>query len=336
MIVLGIETSCDDTALALYSAERGVIAESTASQLMHRFYGGVVPEIASRAHIRTILPVFGEVLAAASLDRDDIDGIGVSNGPGLIGSLLIGVGFAKALAYGLGIPVVGIHHIESHVFSNELEAKPMAYPCVVLVVSGGHTCLYLVRNVGDYALLGSTRDDAAGEAFDKIGKLLGLAYPGGPAIEKEAKSGNPETEHFPRAMMSKGNFDFSFSGLKTAVRLYVEKIRPLDSAAVANVAACAQEAIVDVLVEKTVPCAVSHDIAHVYLAGGVASNLLLRERMESSCKENGITFHAPSIRYCTDNGAMVACAALKHLTHGRDEGLSLDVFARGEMKSWLA
>lgn len=334
MIVLGIETSCDDTSLALFSPERGVIGEYTANQLVHEQYGGVVPEIASRAHLKTLLPVYSELFARCRLSKQSIDGIGVSNGPGLLGSLLVGVGFAKALALSLHVPIVGVHHIEAHILANEIELQELLYPCVVLVVSGGHTCLYHLERAGSYQLIGNTRDDAAGEAFDKIAKLLGLGFPGGPAVERAAERGNPESVHFPRAMPGKDIYDFSFSGLKTAVRLHVEGIRSLDDRAVADVAAAAQEAIVDVLVRKTIACARKRKVSHVYLAGGVAANGPLRRRLDERCAEEGISYHAPVVRYCTDNGAMIACCAAKQLARGRNDGLALDVFARGPLRSW--
>lgn len=334
MIVLGIETSCDDTSLALFSPDRGVIGELTAQQLVHEQYGGVVPEIASRAHLKSLLPVFSEIFPRCKVDMQSIDGIGVSNGPGLLGSLLVGVGFAKALALSLQLPIVGVHHIEAHILANELGLEELRYPCIVLVVSGGHTCLYLMRRAGDYQMIGSTRDDAAGEAFDKIAKLLGLGFPGGPEVEKAARQGDPQSVYFPRAMPAKNNFDFSFSGLKTAVRLHVEGLGSLTESDVSNVAAAAQDAIVDVLVKKTIACARRHQVSHVYLAGGVAANGPLRSRLHESCTGEGIRYHAPVIRFCTDNGAMVACAAAKQLARGRDDGLSLDVFARGPVRSW--
>lgn len=334
MIVLGIETSCDDTSLALFSPERGVLVNLTAAQVVHGRYGGVVPEVASREHVRTILPVFNETLGRAGLGREDIGGIGVSNGPGLIGSLLVGAGFAKALAFALEVPLVGIHHIEAHIFSNEICGEPLFYPCIALVVSGGHTCLYLAEHMGCYELIGSTRDDAAGEAFDKIAKLLGMGYPGGPAIEEAALSGEKEAIRFPRAMMTKGNFDFSFSGLKTAVRLYAAGVERLDSKTISNIAASAQEAIVDALAQKTITCAREYRVPHLYLAGGVAANQALRNRLKGACEREGITYHAPLVRYCTDNGAMVACAAFRHVSMGRNDGPSLDVFARGPVLSW--
>ncbi|UCH84994.1 MAG: tRNA (adenosine(37)-N6)-threonylcarbamoyltransferase complex transferase subunit TsaD, partial [Candidatus Latescibacterota bacterium] len=255
MIVLGIETSCDDTSLALYERGPGVIANLTANQLIHDKYGGIVPEIASRAHMKNLLPVFNTLLSKAGVSLSDVDGIGVSNGPGLIGSLLVGVSFAKALALALNRPLVGVHHIEAHILANELGGEPLRTPAVVLVVSGGHTCLYRVDAVGRYTMVGNTRDDAAGEAFDKIAKLLDLGFPGGPVIEKAAGSGDPSAVDFPRAMLHQDNFDFSFSGLKTAVRLHVESISRLTHRHVSDVAASAQEAIVDVLVRKTAACA---------------------------------------------------------------------------------
>lgn len=335
MIVLGIETSCDDTSLAFFSPDRGVLGEMTANQLIHEQYGGVVPEVASRAHMKNLLPVFNALAAKSGLSPREIDGLGVSNGPGLIGSLLVGVSFAKALAFALDRPIVGVHHIEAHILSNELGGEEFRTPAVVLVVSGGHSCLYKMDAVGRYELVGNTRDDAAGEAFDKIAKLLGLGFPGGPAIEKAATTGNPGGIDFPRAMMNKDNLDFSFSGLKTAVRLYVESQAEVSPKTVADVAASAQEAIVDALVQKTIACAWSYHVRHVYVAGGVAANGRLREKLAAACERAGVTYHAPLLRYCTDNGAMIACAASKHLAHGRDDKLDLDVFTRGPVASWL-
>jgi N6-L-threonylcarbamoyladenine synthase len=334
MLVLGIETSCDDTSLALYSDEKGVLCVYTAAQLVHDRYGGVVPEIASREHVRTVLAVYEGLLGRAGVDQRQLGGIAVSNRPGLVGSLLVGVGFAKALAYVLRIPVVGAHHIESHIYSNELGGEALRYPCVVLVVSGGHTSLFHVTGVGRYRLVGNTRDDAAGEAFDKTAKLLGLGFPGGPAIERVSADGNESAVAFPRAMIDRDDFDFSFSGLKTAVRLHVESAGHQDARGVADIAASAQAAIVDVLVHKTINCANKMDVRDVYLAGGVAANRALRERMKRSCTEEGLVYHAPLLQYCTDNGAMVARTGALHLAAGRNDGLDLDVFARGALTSW--
>jgi len=311
-----------------------VVGNLTANQLTHDKYGGVVPEIASREHIRNLLPVFEALLDRCDFTSKDIEGIGVSNGPGLIGSLLVGVSFAKALALALGVPIVGVHHLEAHILSNEIEGGELRTPCVVLVVSGGHTSLYHVDRVGCYQLVGNTRDDAAGECFDKVAKLLDLGFPGGPAIERVATNGDPQAVRFPRAMMVRGNLDFSFSGLKTAVRLHVESVSRLDEKIIADLAASAQEAIVDVLVEKTIACAKAQGVANVYLAGGVAANTPLRSRMASYSEQEGMDYHAPLLQYCTDNGAMVACAAARHLARGRDDGTSLDVFARGPIVSW--
>ena len=335
MIVLGIETSCDDTSLALYSRERGLLANVTASQLVHEEYGGVVPEIASRQHMRTLMSVYDAVLARAELSGRDLDGVGVSNGPGLVGSLLVGVGFAKSLALGLHKPVVGVHHIEAHVLSNELSGQPLLCPCVVLVVSGGHTSLYRVEKVGRYELVGSTRDDAAGEAFDKIAKLLGLGFPGGPVVQRAAESGDAHAVEFPRAMLDRVGFDFSFSGLKTAVRQHVDARGELTPQAVSDIAASAQAAIVDVLVERTLQCARALRVGHVYLAGGVAANKPLRAKMQAVCEAAGINYHAPLLEFCTDNGAMVARTAELLLSSGRDDGSSLDVFTRGAIVSWV-
>ena len=334
MTILGIETSCDDTSLALFSSEDGVLGNLTANQLVHERYGGVVPELASRTHIKNLLPVYNALLERCGAQPGDIDGIGVSNGPGLVGSLLVGVGFAKALAYGLERPLVGVHHIEAHILSNELDGSPLATPSLVLVVSGGHTSLYRVDAVGRYALLGNTRDDAAGEAFDKIAKLLGLGFPGGPFIERLTRDGNSGAIDFPRAMMTPDNFDFSFSGLKTAVRLYVESLSAPTERQIADIAASSQEAIIDALVSKTVLCARKAGLDHVYLAGGVAANGALRDRLARRCEAEGLHYHAPLLEYCTDNGAMVACTAAHRLARGQDDGLTLDVFARGAVKSW--
>lgn len=334
MKVLGIETSCDDTSLALFSDDAGVVCNLTATQVIHDLYGGVVPELASRTHLKNLLVVFNEVMKRSGTSIHDIDGIGVANGPGLIGSLLVGVGFAKALGLGSGKPVVGVHHIEAHILSNELQGRPIESPALALVVSGGHTTLYRIDAPGRYQQVGNTRDDAAGECFDKIAKLLDLGFPGGPAVERVARDGDAHAIAFPRAMLERGNFDFSFSGLKTAVRLHVEGRKRLDDAAVADVAASAQEAIVDALVEKTVAAAIHHEVEHVYLAGGVAANGPLRSRLSASCTGHGLQYHAPALEYCTDNGAMIARTAAHHLARGCNETASLDVFARGPIASW--
>ncbi|MCK4549870.1 MAG: tRNA (adenosine(37)-N6)-threonylcarbamoyltransferase complex transferase subunit TsaD [Candidatus Krumholzibacteria bacterium] len=332
-LYLGIETSCDDTSCAIYSPERGIVAYRTASQLDHAKYGGVVPEIASRTHMKTLLPLYETVMEEAGIGLGDLAGIGVTNGPGLTGSLLVGLSFAKAVAYGSGLPLAGIHHIEGHILANAID-QPMETPAVVLVVSGGHTQLFNVERPGRYELLGGTRDDAAGEAFDKIGKILGLPYPGGPSIEKAAREGDAAAFKFPRAMRSSGECDFSFSGLKTAVRLKVEELGEMSERTVVDVAASAQEAIVDALALKSVMAVERTKTSRFYIAGGVAANGRLREVMTERIGGAGAVVSWPPIEYCTDNAAMIACAAWHHLSAGRNDGLDLNTFPRGELKSW--
>jgi N6-L-threonylcarbamoyladenine synthase len=330
---LGIETSCDDTSCAVYSPGRGIVSYRTASQLDHARYGGVVPEIASRTHMRTLLPVWESVMEEADVSLDSLAGIGVTHGPGLTGSLLVGLSFAKALAWAGGIPLAGVHHIEGHILANAIEG-PFETPAAVLVVSGGHTQLFHVERVGRYELLGQTRDDAAGEAFDKIGKLLGLPYPGGPAVERAAAEGDPAAFDLPRGLKNSGECDFSFSGLKTAVRLLAESLGTLAPATVADIAASAQEAIVDVLALKSALAVERTGAGRLYLAGGVAANGRLREAMRERLAPLGATVGWPPQRYCTDNAAMIACAARFHLEAGRRDGLDLNTFPRGTLLSW--
>jgi N6-L-threonylcarbamoyladenine synthase len=332
-LYLGIETSCDDTSCAVYSPERGVVVHRTAAQLDHVKYGGVVPEIASRSHMRTLLPLYETVMTEAGAPLESLSGIGVTNGPGLTGSLLVGLSFAKALAYGSGVPLAGIHHIEGHILANALEA-PLELPALVLVVSGGHTQLIRMERVGRYEVVGSTRDDAAGEAFDKIGKLLELPFPGGPAIERAAREGNAAAYDFPRGLRRSGDCDFSFSGLKTAVRLTVEALDELSARAVADVAASAQEAIVDILVEKSLLGLARAGARRLYLAGGVAANGRLRALMTERLGAASFPVSWPRPEYCTDNAAMIACAASHHIRAGRIDGLSLNSFPRGNVSSW--
>jgi N6-L-threonylcarbamoyladenine synthase len=334
-LYLGIETSCDDTSCAIYSPQRGVIIHRTAAQLDHEKYGGVVPEIASRSHMRTLLPLYETVMEEAGAGLPSLAGIGVTNGPGLTGSLLVGLSFAKALAYGSGVPLAGIHHIEGHILANALEG-PFELPALVLVVSGGHTQLVAMERIGRYEVIGSTRDDAAGEAFDKIGKVLELPFPGGPSIERAARAGDREAYNFPRGLRRGGGYDFSFSGLKTAVRLKVESFEELTPRIVADVAASAQEAIVDMLVEKSILAARERGADRFYLAGGVAANGRLREVLEERCGAAGVKITWPRPEYCTDNAAMIACAASHHIRAGRVDGLELNSFARGNLSTWAA
>jgi N6-L-threonylcarbamoyladenine synthase len=332
-LFLGIETSCDDTACAIFSRERGVVAGRTASQLDHEIYGGVVPEIASRAHMRTLLPIFGSVMEEAGIGLAELGGIGVTQGPGLTGSLLVGLSFAKAISYGSGVPLAGIHHLEGHILANALDEE-LSLPALFLVVSGGHTQLILAERIGRYRFLGGTRDDAAGEAFDKIGKLLGLPFPGGPSIERVAGGGDRTAFDFPRGLRHSGECDFSFSGLKTAVRLEVESLGELTDTLVMDVAASAQEAICEVLAEKSLLAVRKTGVDRLYLAGGVAANGRLRELMGEMLGSAGIELSWPAVRFCTDNAAMISCAAYYHISAGRRDGLELNTFPRGELTSW--
>jgi N6-L-threonylcarbamoyladenine synthase len=332
-LFLGIETSCDDTACAIFSRARGIVSDRTASQLDHEIYGGVVPEIASRAHMRTLLPIYESVMREAGIGPGELGGIGVTQGPGLTGSLLVGLSFAKAVSYGSGVPLAGIHHLEGHILANALE-KEMSLPALFLVVSGGHTQLIIAERIGRYRFLGGTRDDAAGEAFDKIGKLLGLPFPGGPSVEWAARGGNPAAFDFPRGLRRSGDCDFSFSGLKTAVRLEVESLGELTDAIVKDVAASAQEAICEVLAEKSLLAARKTGVKRLYLAGGVAANGRLRELTGEMLEPEGIEISWPPVRFCTDNAAMISCAAYYHISAGRRDGLELNTFPRGELTSW--
>jgi N6-L-threonylcarbamoyladenine synthase len=321
MNVLGIETSCDETAAAIVADGRHLLSNIIASQMAeHARYGGVVPEVASRRHVELMNGVLRGALTEARLSLSDIDAIAVTNRPGLIGALLVGVTAAKGLALALRIPLVGVHHIEAHLYANFLTHPDADFPAVALVVSGGHTDLFHLRGHSDYVLLGRTRDDAAGEAFDKCARLMGLGYPGGPAIQKAAEGGNPKAVPLPRAYLD-GNFEFSFSGLKTAVR------RVSEGANVTDLAASFQEAVVDVLVRKTVAAAKAMGVSRVFLAGGVAANARLRERMQTACNAAGLALYYPPPVLCTDNAAMIATAGYYHLQTGRADTLSLPTFA---------
>jgi N6-L-threonylcarbamoyladenine synthase len=304
--ILGIETSCDETAAAVVANGTAVISSVVSSQVdLHARFGGVVPEIASRAHVDLLPPVVAEALVEAGLDGDGIDAVAATVGPGLVGSLLVGVSAAKAMALVWGVPFVGVNHLEAHLYGALLEEPDLHLPMVVVLVSGGHTMLVEMEDHGRYRLLGQTIDDAAGEAFDKVARYLGLGYPGGPAIDQLAMSGDPEAIPFPRAMRDEG-YDFSFSGLKTAVITYVRKHPDV---APADVAASFQEAVVDVLVTKARRAARETGARGMALAGGVAANSSLRERFLDACIEDGLRAFLPSRANCTDNAAMVASAA---------------------------
>ncbi len=321
LIVLGIETSCDETAAAVVADGSDVLSSVVSSQIdLHARFGGVVPEIASRAHVQLLTPVIAEVLVESGVGGSDLGAVAATVGPGLVGSLLVGISAAKALALVWGVPFVGVNHLEAHLYGAFLEEPDLEPPLVVLLASGGHTLLVAMDGHGRYQLLGTTVDDAAGEAFDKVARFLGLGYPGGPAIDREALAGDPEAIDFPRPMLDQG-YDFSFSGLKTAVVTYVRK-QP--DVAVADVAASFQRAVVDVLVAKARQAVREVGAKGLCLAGGVAANSLLRERVLDVCVEDGLRAFLPSRELCTDNAAMVAAAGWWRLRNdgptGLDEG----------------
>ena len=325
MIVLGVETSCDETAAAVLDGGRKILSSVVASQdAIHGPYGGVVPELASRRHLESILPVVTEALSRAGVTLNDLEGIAVTHGPGLVGSLLVGCSFAKSVAYARGTPLVGVNHLEGHIYAAFLDNPALAFPFLALVVSGGHTALYLARAAGQYERIGQTRDDAAGEAFDKVAKLLGLGYPGGPVIERVARQGNPRAILFPTAQMSDGAPDFSFSGIKTAVSLYARRHRPLDPGQIADVAASFQARVVTALVRKAVRAASRLSVSRLVLTGGVAANGALREALARECAERGWELSVPSRALCTDNAAMIAAAGHDRLVAGERAALDLN------------
>jgi len=322
MKVLGFESSCDETGVALVGTRSDgpprLLGDALHSQVdMHAAYGGVVPELASRDHIRRVLPLAREVLAQAGAALTDVDVVAYTRGPGLAGALLVGAGVAAALGAALGRPTLGIHHLEGHLLSPFLAPDAPEFPFVALLVSGGHTQLMQVDGVGRYALLGETIDDAAGEAFDKSAKLLGLGYPGGPALAQLASHGDPQAFALPRPLLHSGNLDFSFSGLKTAVMTAARKLGPVASAqARADLAASTQAAIVDVLVAKTLRAVKDSGACRVVVAGGVGANLHLRQALNAAAARHGVRVHYPPLALCTDNGAMIALAAALRITHG--------------------
>ena len=324
--ILAIESSCDETAAAVVVNGRDVRSNVISSQIaLHTLYGGVVPEIASRKHIEKINQVIEQALSDASVTLDDIDAIGVTYGPGLVGALLVGVAEAKAISYAKNIPLVGVHHIEGHISANYIENKELEPPFLCLVVSGGHTHLVKVLDYGKYEILGRTRDDAAGEAFDKVARAIGLGYPGGPKIEKVSHEGNPHAMEFPRAKIEDGPYDFSFSGLKSAVLNYINGCNMKGIEVVqADVAASFQKAVTDVLVGNAMKAIDEFKMDKFAIAGGVASNGTLRKAMREACEKKGVKFYHPSPIFCTDNAAMIGAAAYYDLKAGKRDGLDLN------------
>lgn len=310
VLILGIESSCDETAASVVRNGREVLSNVISSQIeLHKLYGGVVPEIASRKHIEKINQVVEEALEEANVALEEIDAIAVTYGPGLVGALLVGVAAAKAIAYAAKKPLVGVHHIEGHVSANFIENKELEPPFLCLIVSGGHTHLVVVEDYGEYKIIGKTRDDAAGEAFDKVARAIGLGYPGGPKIDKLSKEGNPRAIPFPRARVGDSEYDFSFSGLKSAVLNYLNSCSMKgETVCEADVAASFQASVVDVLVSHTIAAAKEYGFKTIALAGGVASNSGLREGMEQACEKEGFQLYYPSPIFCTDNAAMIAAA----------------------------
>jgi putative glycoprotease GCP len=326
MNILAIESSCDETAAAVVQDGRKVLSNIISSQIeIHKLYGGVVPEIASRKHIEKVIQVVDEALKEASLTMDEIDAVAVTYGPGLVGALLVGVSAAKSIAFAYNKPLIGVHHIEGHISANYIENEELEPPFLCLVVSGGHTNLVIVKDYGEYEVLGKTRDDAAGEAFDKVARAIGLGYPGGPKIQKISEEGNKDAIAFPRAKVADNPFDFSFSGLKSSVLNYINSCEMKgEEINKADIAASFQGAVVDVLVSHTIEGAKQLGFKKIAMAGGVASNTVLREEMKEACERRGFKFYHPSPILCTDNAAMIGAAAYYDYKKGLISDLTLN------------
>ncbi len=331
MIILGIETSCDETAAAVVKDGTSILATVISSQVqVHHRYGGVVPELASRKHIEAIVPVVDETLTEARLPLSGIEAIAVTRGPGLVGALLVGFSFAKSLAYALGIPWVGVNHLEGHINSVFLEPDPPSFPFVALLVSGGHTSIYYVTDHTSAELMGQTRDDAAGEAFDKVAKMLDLGYPGGGIIDRLAKKGDPAKINFPRAYLDKSTFDFSFSGIKTAVNRYIANHQEQFKEQIPDITAGFQEAVLEVLSYKAIRAVMAKGCDRIALVGGVAANSRLRAKLTTDAGRKGISVHIPSLHLCGDNAAMIAGVGYHYLKTGMVAELRDDVFSRSK------
>lgn len=325
-LILGIESSCDETAAAVIKNGRYIMSNIISTQVdLHKKYGGVVPEIASRKHVELIMPVINQALDEAGVSLSDIDAIGVTYGPGLVGALLVGLTAGKAIAYTAHKPLVGVHHIKGHIAANYLQYPELEPPFICLVASGGHSHIVHVKNYREFEILGQTRDDAAGEAFDKISRAIGLGYPGGPLIDKYAQKGNSKAISFPRVYFNDGTLDFSFSGLKTAVLNYLNRLEQTGEAInIPDVAASFQQAVVDVLVKNTIAAAKANNIKKIALAGGVAANSQLRHDMKEIAEKQGIEVMYPGLILCTDNAAMIGCAAYYEYINGGRAGMDLN------------
>ena len=333
MLILGIDTSCDDTSAAIVEDSTAILSNIISSQGIHLDYGGVVPELASRAHLTLLLPAIDAALQTANRRLSDLDAIAVTHGPGLVGALLIGLSVAKSMAFALRKPLVGVNHTEGHIFAGRLVEPDLEPPFVALIVSGGHTQLVHVRAWGDYDILGRTRDDASGEAFDKVAKMLDLGYPGGPAIDRLAESGDPAFVAFPRTYLDRSQSDFSFSGLKTSVRTYLSSRSAEDiSRNLPHIAASFQAAVVDVLVDKTIRATRMLGLPRILLTGGVACNRRLRTQMAAQATSHGMMVIYPPPILCTDNGAMIAAAGSFHFSQGHVASLSLSVDPRAKLE----
>ena len=338
MIVLGIETSCDETGVALYDSEKGLLSDCLYSQVeIHAKFGGVIPELASRDHVRKILPLIEEVVSIAKITQSDIGGIAYTAGPGLVGALLVGASLGRALGMALNVPTLGVHHMEGHLLAPMLEPEPPAFPFIALLVSGGHTQLVRVDEIGCYKVLGESLDDAAGEAFDKVGKMLGLEYPGGPNVAREALKGDPNRFCFPRPMTNRPGLDFSFSGLKTHTRTTIKEIEndkgSLSAKDVADVARAFEEAVVQTLLLKCKRALKQTGMKRLVIAGGVSANLRLRELLQTEMCDAGQRVFYAQLRYCTDNGAMIAYAGCQRLVAGQSDDLVINARPRWSLES---
>lgn len=333
MKILGIETSCDETSASVIDGNT-VLSNIISSQLVHSHFGGVVPELASRAHLRLLIPVVKQALETASCKIEDINGIAVTCGPGLVGALLVGLNFAKGLALSLDKPWIGVNHMEGHIYGNLISQKDIKFPILFLIVSGGHTMLVLMRDYLKYEILGTTRDDAVGEAFDKTAKILGLGYPGGPVIDKLAEEGDPAFNKFPKAFYNDDHFDFSYSGLKTAVLTYKNKQTPdFLKENMASICASFRLAAIDVLVHKGMRAAKKYNTKAIAVAGGVAANKLIRRMLRNAALENNLEYYEPQIEYCTDNAAMIARTGLEYLNRNITSGQDLNASPSLKLKS---